>query len=93
MKVIEDWCHRAEIKLNASKTEFISIGKIRIIEASINNEVIKANDKLKYLGIMLDGKLLFKSHLMYLKTKIEKLVLRIKKIGWLNDTKSYNRSV
>lgn len=84
MIIVNRWCRSAEIKLNASKTEIISIGKRKIEEIKINDIPIQSKNKLKYLGIVIDNKLLFKDHLIHIKSKTEKLMLRIKNVCWLN---------
>lgn len=50
VRVVREWCDRAERKLNASKTEAMSIGKKRIENVQIEANEIKLNTKLKYLG-------------------------------------------
>lgn len=85
MDIVNKWCSEAEIKLNADKTEVMSVGKINVAEVKLNGLNIKTQNKLKYLGIIIVHKLLFKQHLFFIKNKIESLVIRIKRLCWYNN--------
>ena len=66
------------LKINAKKTKFMLISKERVKEEfvansykiEINNEQIEQVKKIKYLGVIIDDKLLFKEHCNYMVSKI-----------------------
>jgi hypothetical protein len=68
----KDW----KIQLNESKTEFSIFTKstkmiklMREDKISFNNQTFTWKDKLKYLGVLLDNKLLFRDHINFCLTK------------------------
>jgi hypothetical protein len=65
MQTINDWSNSGEVQLNSEKTQIMSTGKIIINEITINELKIKTINKLKYLGVVLDSKLLWKEHLLH----------------------------
>lgn len=58
-----------KLKLNVSKTKCMIVTTRRISDLSrtiaIDGEVIKRVEAIKYLGVMLDGKLNFNEHIDY----------------------------
>lgn len=57
---VSDWARTAEIKLNPDKTEIISIGRTKISELKVGENEIKTKRCLKYLGVMIDNRLMWK---------------------------------
>ena len=50
----------------------------------INNKAIPQVQKLKYLGIIFDNKLLFREHINYVADKCKKLIFQLAKAAKLN---------
>ena len=101
---------RWKIKLNSSKTEAILVTQSRIMEKdretdkiNFNGQVLDWNEKVKYLGVILDRKLLFKAHTEYCISKAKKAMVAIypllRKGSFLNEKSkkilftSYIRSI
>lgn len=83
--VAKNWCDRAEVQLNAGKTEAMSIGKKTLQSVMIDQKEIKTKKHLKLLGIVLDRRLTFNPHLDHIKQKVEQLAIRIRSLCWMND--------
>ena len=71
----------------------MSIGKIKIDKVKINDAEIDTQSAIKYLGIVIDEKLLFKQLIEYLKSKNDKLIMRIKRMCWLNGNINMGRKM
>ena len=72
MKVHKRFFHRWKIKINSKKTELILFTKRRpVLEDRINFDGVelKWQNSVKYLGVMLDNKLIFNKHINYIVTK------------------------
>ena len=92
LKTIMKWLRINKLSLNASKTKFMVFDKQENIdkitfsdENSNNNSIIIKEEKVrvkKYLGLILDHKLTFVSHIDYIKKKI------IKRIGAMYKSKN-----
>ena len=67
---IKLWMDAVKLKLNETKREFIYLGgrhqlaKTHRDTININGEIIKCNNKIKYLGGHLDSSLTFKDHII-----------------------------
>lgn len=85
MNRIIKWCKQAEIGLNKKKTEVMSIGKKKIEEIEIENEKVSCKDQMKYLGIIIDSRLLWNKQIEYLNTKTDQLIIRIRGMCWRNQ--------
>jgi ribonuclease HI len=73
LKVTERWCVKNELSVNASKTVIIPFTKRRKINSfiplKIFNENIKYENETKFLGVVIDAKLLWNSHINYIVDK------------------------
>lgn len=70
-----------KLKLNVNKSKAMLINSPNQLNVSVNNEIIVCENEVKYLGIIVDNKLDFKTH-------IEKLCAKIaKKINFINRIK------
>ena len=85
MRAVTEWAEQAEIKLNTSKTEIISIGQIKIDKLQIWESEVKVRNSLKYPGVQIDEKLNFKNHVEYLENKTKKLLLRVQPMCWTKE--------
>ena len=82
MRAVSEWAGRAEIKLNTSKTEIISIGRCRVSSLQIEDCEVRTSRSLKYLGVIIDDKLSWKEHVKNLTNKTDKLLLRVIPMCW-----------
>jgi hypothetical protein len=84
MKIIEKWCDEANVKLNVKKTEVINLSKFKIkLNIKLKNKEVELSDHLKYLGIIIDDKLIFNKHIAHLETKIIKLIEITRRLMWM----------
>ena len=68
--IIRNWLMKVGLRLAENKTEAILISSRKIRESitiKVGNEKIRSKEFIKYLGIIIDDKLSFKSHLQYTK--------------------------
>ena len=81
LKMINNWLNANKLVLNMDKTIQMNIGK------SASNSQFKLNDSnitikpvCKYLGVFIDNKLSFLSHINYVKTRLSKQCGAISKL-------------
>jgi len=75
---IDNWLKHNKLSLNYSKTQYMLITKQKIpldfdMNISINNHIISKVDNLKYLGVLLDNKLTWNSHIAQVKKQISQV--------------------
>lgn len=79
-ELLQNYFHRWKIKLNDAKTEAIFFTRRRAMrylpqrELILSSQVIPWNNKLKYLGVILDPKLTFSHHINYICEKTNTLI-------------------
>ena len=82
LKTIMEWLRINKLSLNASKTKFMvfdnqeNMDTINVLDENLNSITIK-EEKVrvkKYLGLIVDHKLTFVSHIDYIKKKITKRI-------------------
>ena len=74
---IYHWLRANKLSLNYNKTNFMLLSSRKHNPASfkvIINNHISPEDSLKYLGVLLDKKLSWKSHVQKVKTQLSRLV-------------------
>lgn len=68
-KIIENWCAKHELSVNPSKTELIMLTNKRVLGPhklpKLFNIELTLKEEVKYLGVILDSKLLWNKHLDY----------------------------
>ena len=77
LESIYNWLKMNKIKINYEKSKFImfSYGKeYSICNLKFGNGLISVTDSTKFLGIMIDKNLKFRSHISYISNKISKIV-------------------
>ncbi len=75
MENILIWLKVNKLALNANKTEFMIFDKNEnSFEINISEFSISECKVIKYLGLMVDNKLSFNSHIDYVKCKISKRI-------------------
>lgn len=64
---INDWCHNNRLALNIGKTKFIVFqgkrSKKYNLNIKINNKILEAVEKFKFLGLMINSKLTWDDHI------------------------------
>ena len=69
------WLASNKLTLNTDKSKFMIVSNKRSIPElliKVNNTPLKSCDSYKYLGVMIDKNLNWKSHVKYISTKISK---------------------
>jgi hypothetical protein len=86
IETIDKWCTQAEVQLNLGKTEIMNLSKNKRnpLSVKINDRLVEFTNKVKYLGIVIDDKLLWREHLEHLKNKCLNLASCIRKLLWMN---------
>lgn len=74
------WLQVNKLKLNASKTKCMVINSEFCVNLKINGDDIEQVEEIKYLGVKLDSKLNFNSHLAYIASKISMKIAFLKRI-------------
>jgi hypothetical protein len=74
LKKISDWMNYNKLVLNVEKTKYMIIKRSKTIDENIeikwNNNNIMRVKEIKYLGVIIDEKLKFTSHLKFVKDKM-----------------------
>lgn len=85
INLVNKWCTEAGVKLNVNKTEIINLSKSKKnLNIKIIDKEIKFKPHLKYLGIVIDDKLLFNRHLDQLQSKTLNLLEQVRRLLWMN---------
>lgn len=84
---IQHWCNKWHIQINESKSVHVTYTLRRgtCPPVTLNNKQIPQSDSAKYLGIHLDKKLTWKTHIW---AKRKQLGLKLQKMYWLIGRKS-----
>ncbi|KAK2583269.1 hypothetical protein KPH14_009279 [Odynerus spinipes] len=84
---VESWLKTWRIKINTTKSTHVTFTtrKNTCPPVKINNEQLPQQESIKYLGVHLDRKLLWKTHI---RKKVEQLNAKYKKLWWLIGAKS-----
>ncbi len=94
MALVCEWMTNNKLSLNISKTHYMIMSSPRKKydnsknQISIDNHVLECVSVTKFLGVMLDGKLLWKSHIDQIQNKISKSIGILAKARKVLDTKS-----
>lgn len=92
----KNWCDLNKLTLNLNKSKVLLISgstakKIKQIKetvvVTINNEPLELVSEYKYLGIVLDERLNFHSHLDSIRKRISQRLYLLKKIRWVINYK------
>ena len=83
LEIVNNWCLQAKLKVAASKTTYMFLKgsmrrnpMIRIGQVGISRQNVT-----KYLGVHLDESLSFRSHVEMMRTKAEKIMMKLIGIG------------
>lgn len=85
IKTINDWCEMHKLKISATKTTALlmrgKLDKERMPRLKIEQQNIKYASEVRYLGVLIDGKLSFVTHARYLRDKLTKFMMQIRRIA------------
>jgi hypothetical protein len=87
VNLLQNWMEQWKITFNPEKSAHITFTTRKAIcpQVSINNSPIPIKQDVKYLGLHLDKKLTWSTHI---KAKRRHLELKIRNMSWLMDTNS-----
>uniref|UniRef100_A0A672HHM4 Reverse transcriptase domain-containing protein n=1 Tax=Salarias fasciatus TaxID=181472 RepID=A0A672HHM4_SALFA len=91
MHQLKVWFDCNKLSLNLSKTKYMIFSNRKKITKQtliIDQEIIEKVDEFKFLGVLIDNKLNWKSHIKYVQTKISKSVAVLNKVKYVLDYKS-----
>ena len=76
LEKVSQWCKKNGLKLNVNKTELIKFCNKRDIKPRFvfHGEEINAKPCVKYLGILVDTKLLWNKHIQYVAHRAKRLL-------------------
>ena len=77
-KKCDNWIKANKLTLNVKKTHFVIFHRSRIkpvsAQISLRNENIKQTNSSKFLGIIVDNKLYWHEHIIYIKNKVSRAI-------------------
>ncbi|MBF2449424.1 hypothetical protein IA800_13795, partial [Listeria seeligeri] len=89
LSLVQNWFNSNNLVLNAKKTKCIEFSlpnvSKHIYNITLNNEVLNITDSTVFLGITLDSKLQWKTHLSSLAGRLSSAVYAVRKIKQLTD--------
>ena len=74
---LKSWFNRNKLSLNLEKTKFMLLGNQKKnikAELMIDNVMVERVYEIKFLGVILDHKLCWKSHITYISSKLARTV-------------------
>ena len=91
--VLQNWFLANKLSLNLSKTQsmlftFSSLARSVPLQISINGSPINQVSNTKFLGLYIDEKLNWSSHINYISTKLSKSIGILKKVNKTLDTET-----
>ena len=93
MKTLKKWFDVNKLSLNIDKTKFILFSNKQIntkVQIRIDKFELELVNEIKFLGIIIDRKISWKSHITYIKSKISKTLAILSKTKHILDTKALN---
>lgn len=85
VNILIDWCNLHKLKTSTSKTlAMLMKGKLdreRMPRYKIEDKIVKYCTETKYLGLLIDEKLNFVSHAKYLREKLIRFIMNIKRVA------------
>ena len=73
LKNVHDWCKFNKLSLNPLKSEFMLVTHKRVDtmpEIFIGDDLVTHKENVKYLGLCIDNKLKFQSHIDHVRSKL-----------------------
>lgn len=74
------WLQINKLKINVNKTKCMVMSSECCVNLKVNGEDIEQVHEIKYLGVKLDSRLNFKSHIAYVTSKISKKIGFLKRV-------------
>ena len=78
LKKCDNWIKANKLTLNVKKTHFMIFHRSRMkpvnAQISLRNENIKQTNSIKFLGIIVDNKLNWHEHIIYIKNKVSRAI-------------------
>lgn len=94
LKIIEMYCLKNEIKINAKKTQYIRFGNFdcanESLSITLDGHKIKKVEKIEYLGVWLDSKLKSHTQIDEKKVSINNAFNALRKVGIADKETSVN---
>jgi len=81
LTALENWGRNWLLDFNANKTKLIRFSRLRKtrrMELCFKGSNLEENNSIKYLGLILDSKLLFSEHISYVKSKAARRIQKIR---------------
>ena len=81
LKNVKIWCDANKLSINFSKTSFMIVKSPRKKDLAVNIKIesvdgasylLERKDRVKYLGVLLDGTVSFKHHISYVASRISR---------------------
>jgi hypothetical protein len=91
--IVESYCKKWEIKINANKTQFIKLGSYdreSRVPLQLDNQRIERVQKFKYLGVWIDGDIKAAEHVEEKVVSTVSAFNSMRKIGITNFSTSYS---
>ncbi|MBF2463455.1 reverse transcriptase family protein [Listeria welshimeri] len=89
LSLVQNWFNSNNLVLNAKKTKCIEFSLPNVSKhnynITLNNEILNITDSTVFLGITLDSKLQWKTHLSSLAGRLSSAVYAVRKIRQLTD--------
>lgn len=84
LKIVEKWCNQVGLRVNPLKTQVVAFTNKKKIDPPINitlfGEEVPLSSEVKYMGVTLDSKLLWRSHLEKTCKKANQLMWRCRRV-------------
>ena len=86
LDVLEGWCRRWRVKLNASKSKFVFFSRLpndtdENYRIALFDDVIKPTDHARFLGVEFDNRLSFNMHIKDISTRVLKRISVLKAVA------------
>lgn len=91
LKKLKAWFDYNKLSLNTSKTKFMLFGNHRVnmqVQIEIDGVEIERVHENRFLGVVMDDKLSWKSHIKHVQSKVSKSIAVINKVKHILDYKS-----
>lgn len=85
LEILTSWLQKNKFRLNIKKTNFIifqSTNRLPVFdEIKINDDIVKRVDNTRYLGLQIDSRLKWTSHVDVIKSKISPIIGVLRRVG------------
>uniref|UniRef100_A0A8C6M4T9 Reverse transcriptase domain-containing protein n=1 Tax=Nothobranchius furzeri TaxID=105023 RepID=A0A8C6M4T9_NOTFU len=91
LKILKTWFDRNKLSLNLNKTKFMLFGNHKKdinIEICVDNVYLERVNTIKFLGVIIDHKACWKSHITYVRGKLARGIAVLGKVKHFLDRKT-----